>query len=59
MVDVVPESILGVEEIRERFRPDAMLDTLVSEGVPGWASPRCSSRPRYSGRTTRSAESCV
>jgi GntR family transcriptional regulator len=35
MVDVVPESVLGVEEIRERFRPDAMLlDLLVSEGVP-------------------------
>jgi GntR family transcriptional regulator len=35
MVDVVPVSVLGVEEIRERFRPDAMLlDLLVSEGVP-------------------------
>jgi GntR family transcriptional regulator len=35
MVDVVPESVLGAEEIRERFRPDAMLlDLLVSEGVP-------------------------
>src|ERR687894_1432828 len=35
MVDVVPESVLDVEEIRERFRPDAMLlDLLVSEGVP-------------------------
>src|ERR671911_127686 len=35
MVDVVPESVLSVEEIRERFRPDAMLlDLLVSEGVP-------------------------
>jgi GntR family transcriptional regulator len=35
MVDVVPESVLGVVEIRERFRPDAMLlDLLVSEGVP-------------------------
>jgi GntR family transcriptional regulator len=35
MVDVVPESIVGVEEVRERFRPDAMvLDLLVSEGVP-------------------------
>jgi GntR family transcriptional regulator len=34
MVDVVPESVLGTEEIRERFRPDAMLlDLLVSEGV--------------------------
>jgi GntR family transcriptional regulator len=34
MVDVVPESVLGVEEIRERFHPDAMvLDLLVSEGV--------------------------
>jgi GntR family transcriptional regulator len=35
MVDVVPEDIIGVEEVRERFRPDAMvLDLLVSEGVP-------------------------
>jgi GntR family transcriptional regulator len=35
MVDVVPESVLDAEEIRERFRPDAMLlDLLVSEGVP-------------------------
>jgi GntR family transcriptional regulator len=35
MVDVVPESVLSVEEIRERFRSDAMLlDLLVSEGVP-------------------------
>jgi GntR family transcriptional regulator len=34
MVDVVPEDIVGVEEVRERFRPDAMvLDLLVSEGV--------------------------
>jgi len=35
MVDVVAESIIGVHEVRERFRPDAMLlDLLVSEGVP-------------------------
>lgn len=35
MVDVVPESILGAEEVREGFSPDAMLlDLLVSEGVP-------------------------
>ena len=35
MVDVVPEEVVGVEEVRERFRPDAMvLDLLVSEGVP-------------------------
>jgi GntR family transcriptional regulator len=35
MVDVVPESVVGVEEVRRRFRPDAMmLDLLVSEGVP-------------------------
>jgi GntR family transcriptional regulator len=35
MADVVPEDIVGVEEVRERFRPDAMvLDLLVSEGVP-------------------------
>ncbi len=35
MVDVVPEDVVGVEEVRGRFRPDAMvLDLLVSEGVP-------------------------
>lgn len=35
MVDVVPEDVIGVEELRDRFRPDAMvLDVLVSEGVP-------------------------
>jgi GntR family transcriptional regulator len=35
MVDVVPEEIMGVAPIRERFSPDAMLlDLLVSEGVP-------------------------
>ena len=35
MMDVVPESVVGFEEVRERFRPDAMvLDLLVSEGVP-------------------------
>lgn len=35
MVDLVPEDIVGFEEVRERFRPDAMmLDLLVSEGVP-------------------------
>jgi GntR family transcriptional regulator len=35
MVDVVPEDVIGFEEVRERFRPDAMvLDLLVSEGVP-------------------------
>jgi GntR family transcriptional regulator len=35
MMDVVPESVVCVEEVRERFRPDAMLlDLLVSEGVP-------------------------
>jgi GntR family transcriptional regulator len=35
MVDVVPEDVVSVEEVRERFRPDAMvLDLLVSEGVP-------------------------
>jgi GntR family transcriptional regulator len=34
MVDVVPEDVVGIEEVRERFRPDAMvLDLLVSEGV--------------------------
>lgn len=35
MVDVVPEDVAGVEEVRGHFRPDAMLlDLLVSEGVP-------------------------
>jgi GntR family transcriptional regulator len=35
MVDVVPESVVGMDVVRERFRPDAMLlDLLVSEGVP-------------------------
>jgi len=35
MVDVVPADIVGIEEVRKRFRPDAMvLDLLVSEGVP-------------------------
>lgn len=35
MVDVVPERIITVERVRERFRPDAMvLDLLVSEQVP-------------------------
>ena len=35
MVDVVPESVVGVDGVRERFRSDAMLlDLLVSEGVP-------------------------
>ncbi len=35
MVDVVPEDVVGAEEVRERFRPDAMLlDLLVSGGVP-------------------------
>lgn len=35
MVDVVPEAVVGVEEVRERFRSDAMLlDLLVSRGVP-------------------------
>ena len=32
---MVPEGVIGVEEVRKRFRPDAMLlDLLVSEGVP-------------------------
>ncbi len=35
MVDVVPEDVVGFEEVREHFRPDAMvLDLLVSGGVP-------------------------
>jgi GntR family transcriptional regulator len=34
MVDSVPEGVVGLEEARERFRPEAMvLDVLVSEGV--------------------------
>jgi GntR family transcriptional regulator len=34
MVDVVPEEVIGIERVRERFRPDAMvLDLLVSEGI--------------------------
>jgi GntR family transcriptional regulator len=34
MVDVVPEEVIGLKEVRERFRPDAMvLDLLASEGV--------------------------
>jgi GntR family transcriptional regulator len=35
MVDSVPEEVVGAREVRERFRPEAMvLDLLVSEGVP-------------------------
>ena len=35
MVDAVPEGVVEAAEVRERFRPDAMvLDLLVSEGVP-------------------------
>jgi GntR family transcriptional regulator len=35
MVDVVPEDVVGFEEVREHFRPEAMvLDLLVSQGVP-------------------------
>jgi GntR family transcriptional regulator len=35
MVDVVPEDVVGLEEVRKRFRPDAMvLDLLVSHEVP-------------------------
>jgi GntR family transcriptional regulator len=35
MVDVVPEDVVGFEDVREHFRPDAMvLDLLVSGGVP-------------------------
>ena len=34
MVDVVPEDVVGLDEVREHFRPDAMvLDLLVSRGV--------------------------
>ncbi len=35
MVDVVPEDVVGFEEVRKRFSPEAMvLDVLVSQGVP-------------------------
>ncbi|QIN84942.1 GntR family transcriptional regulator [Rubrobacter tropicus] len=35
MVDLVPESVISADQVREHFRPDAMLlDLLVSEGVP-------------------------
>jgi len=35
MVDAVPEDVVGAREVKERFRPDAMvLDLLVTEGVP-------------------------
>jgi len=35
MVDFVPADVIGTDEVRARFRPDAMLlDLLVSEGVP-------------------------
>ncbi len=35
MVDVVPDSVVGAREVRERFRPEAMvLDLLVTQGVP-------------------------
>jgi GntR family transcriptional regulator len=35
MVDSVPEDVVGAGEVRERFRPEAMvLDLLVSAGVP-------------------------
>jgi GntR family transcriptional regulator len=35
MVDFVPENVIGADEVRKHFRPDAMLlDLLVSEGVP-------------------------
>ena len=35
MVDVVPEAVIGLQEVRRRFRSDAMLlDVLVSGGIP-------------------------
>jgi GntR family transcriptional regulator len=35
MVDFVPAGVIGTDEVRAHFRPDAMLlDLLVSEGVP-------------------------
>ncbi len=35
MVDVVPETVIPAQTVRERFRPEAMLlDLLVSEGIP-------------------------
>jgi GntR family transcriptional regulator len=34
MVDVVPEEIVGIEEVQRHYRPDSMLlDLLVSRGV--------------------------
>lgn len=42
MVDVVPEKIASVEEIRGSFRPDAMLlDLLVSQSIPISFSKLC------------------
>jgi len=35
MVDVVPDGVVGARDVRERFRPEAMvLDLLVTQGVP-------------------------
>ena len=35
MVDLVPQKVISADEVRQHFRPDAMLlDLLVSEGVP-------------------------
>ena len=42
MVDVVPEEVIPLDKVRERFRPEAMLlDLLVSEGVPIGFSKLC------------------
>ncbi len=42
MIDVVPEEVIPVDKVRERFRPEAMLlDLLVSEGVPIGFSKLC------------------
>lgn len=42
MVDVVPEDVIPVKKVRERFRPEAMLlDLLVSEKVPIGFSKLC------------------
>ena len=42
MVDVVPESLVSVEEVRAGFQPDAMLlDLLVSRNVPVSFSKLC------------------
>ena len=42
MVDVVPEDVMAVEKVKDRFRPEAMLlDLLVSEDMPIGFSKLC------------------